>query len=50
MKPDLQKVFEVMWEIEDCRHWSRHEPLVWYPIQTELDWAEYLHELLGLPA
>ena len=40
----LQKILRCIWEIEMCRTWGRNEPGFW-PIQTEMDWAEELKEI-----
>lgn len=41
----LQDVLRCIWEIEDCRQWGKRDTSYW-PIQTEMDWALELRELL----
>jgi hypothetical protein len=45
----LQKVLLCLSEIESCRDWGKMPADgygLWFPLTTELDWAEELHILL----
>jgi hypothetical protein len=45
MKDRLQEILRCVFEIQECREWGKQNRSFW-PIQTELDWALELRELL----
>jgi len=44
----LQEILRCMWEIMECREWGKRKSVmsVFWPIQTEMDWAEELRVYL----